>query len=163
MKISNEIMEDWVTQGLQNYLIKKTAANEMVKSSDIIGITATLKDTRDNNQFRDITEIENENVEIVSRTNNSLVLRVTILVSDILSSDLLLETEYDPKSLTVKLNDDIYYTKNSCERCISYETYVTFCKKYKLKHKDKTMAEMQRAIYKYEKRNEGITDGLYFI
>ena len=50
-------------------------------------------------------------------------------------------------------------------RIIAYKTYVDFAKKYGIKittkTRNKTMNELARQIYNYEKRNN-IKNGLYF-
>lgn len=38
-------------------------------------------------------------------------------------------------------------------RAISFSTYKKYAKKYKLKHKGKTMKELQKSIYKYEMKH----------
>ena len=54
-------------------------------------------------------------------------------------------------------------------RVISYETYQEFAKRYKIpllnkkKKKPKSMKQLSKEIYEYEKTHDDITNGLYFI
>ena len=60
-------------------------------------------------------------------------------------------------------------------RPISYSTYKEYAKKYKInltnkslvdgvyKYSKKSMKQLQQEIYDFEKQNENIRDGLYFI